>query len=247
MARIDFSRFNFFSRLDARARIFFLVAAVVGVGLLIYLGTRLLTGGNGTVGPTRVATAPRGLQSVPGSESLTPEYQRALLQSGVQGAQQAQSTGGTFLPTFINPGQTGGPANCVICDEDAANINNYLDTWGRQGTIKPEVSQALQQLAARNATVDEFAAALNDLVKQGSLTPEQARTLLDQYKRQYASRQLRDNAKGMDTLIQSGQLPLDAANQLLEAQRDKVTPSEYARRLQELVRQGKISPAVAQQ
>lgn len=113
--------------------------------------------------------------------------------------------------------------------------------------MTPEVASALQQLADKNASVDEYAAELDRLVREGKLTPEQARQLLEQYKKQHANRLLKQSADTMDSLIKSGQLPIDSANQLLDAQKKKMSPAEYAAMLQEMVRQGKISPAVAQQ
>jgi len=243
----DFSKLNFFSRLGARSRIFVLVGTVIGVIFLVYLGTQFLTGGEDTTGPSRVAGAPQGLQSVPGGQ-LTPEYYRALQQANIQAAQQAQITGGSAVPTLVNIGQPAAPtgAPCVICTDESANVKYNLEDWVRQGKVTPEVASALQQLADKNVSVDEYADALDRLVKEGKLTPEQARILLDQYKKQHANALLKDSAKTMDDLIKSGDLPLDVANQLLTAQKNNVSPAEYAAQLQELVRQGKISPAVAQ-
>lgn len=245
----DFSKLNFFSRLDARARIFLIVSVLVGVIFIIYLGTRLLGGGGSTVGASRVANAPQGLQSVPGGQ-LTPEYYQALQQANAQAAQQAQVSGTSAVPTLINiGGQSAAPTNtgCIICTEEDANVKYQLDNWVRQGKITPEVSSTLQQLADKNVSVDEYAAALDQLVKEGKLTPEQARQLLDQYKKQHANALLQESGKIMDDLIKSGNLPLDVANELLAAQKNGVSPADYAAKLQELVRQGKISPAVAQQ
>lgn len=245
---LDFSKFNFFNRLDARARIFFLIAGIVGVILIIYFITRLFSGGTSTTGPSRVASAPQGLQSVPGGQ-LTPEYYRALQQANVQAAQQAQISGGSAVPTLVNIGDQGAQpgAPCVICSDDSANVKYNLDDWVRQGKLAPEIANGLQQLADKNVSIDEYAAELDRLVREGKLTPEQARALLEQYKKQHTNALLQDSAKQMDGMIKNGQLPLDAANDLLLAQKDKVSPSDYASQLQELVRQGKLSPTAAQQ
>ena len=243
---LDLSKLNFFNRLSARARVLFLLAVVFGVILLVYFGTRWLSDGSKTTGPSRIASVPSGLQSVPGG-TLTPEYQNAITQSNAQAAQQAQITGGSAVPTLINIGGQAASGGCIICAESSANVRNQLDDWARQGKIAPEVSQALQQLADSNVPVGDYAAALDQLVKEGKLTPEQARQLLAEYKKQHANKLLADSGKAMDSLIKSGQLPLSAANDLLAAQKANVTPAEYANLLQDLVRQGKISPAIAQQ
>lgn len=244
---IDFSKYNFFSRLDARARIFVLIAVVFGIILTIYLLTRLFFGGENTTGPSRVAGAPPGVQSVPGGQ-LTPEYQRALEQANLQQAQQAQMHGTSAIPTAINYGVPQGPsAGCIICAEESTNIKDFLDDWLKQGKINPDVAAALQALANKNVPVEDFAALLDRLLREGKLTPEQARQLLEQYKKQHANAQLKESAALMDNLIKNNQLPIDAANALLDAQKRRVSPSDYAAMLQDLVRQGKISPEVAQQ
>lgn len=243
---LDLSKLNFFSRLDARARVLVLFGAVIGLIFLVYFGTRYFAGGSSTTGPSRVANAPQGLQSTPGSKQLTPEYYRALAQANAQSAQQAQISGGSAINTMINVGGQGGQS-CIVCSDQSANVRTFLDDWVRQGKVSPEVASALEQLADKNVPVSEYAAELDRLVKEGKLTPEQARMLLEQYKKQHANAMLNDSAKTMDALIKSGQLPIDVANQLLDAQKKGMSPAEYAAELQKLVKEGKISPEVAQQ
>ena len=244
----DFSKLNFFSRLDARSRVIFLAMGVVGVVFLVYVGTRYLFGGGETTGASRVATAPAGLQSIQGG-TLTPQFARAVEQANVQRAQQAQLTGASAVPTQINIGQQAQPGagQCVICYEETANVKTKLDDWLSKGQISPDIAQALQALADKNGSVDDYAAELERLVKEGKLTPEQARQLLEQYRKQHASKLLQDSANAMDAMIKAGQLPIDAANELLDAQKNNMTPAEYAALLQRLAREGKISPATAQQ
>lgn len=245
---VDLSKYNFFNRMDARSRIFVLIATVVGFVVLIYLGTKLLSGGSATTGPSRVATAPAGLQSVQGG-TLTPEYRRALEQANAQNAATARLSGTSAVPTLINyGGMQNTSANCnIICSDQTANVKTLLDDWQRQGKISPEVASALQALADKNVSVGDYAAELDRLVKEGKLTPEQARELLEQYKKQHANALLQDSAKTMDALIKNGMLPLDAANALLTAQKNNTSPADYAAQLAALARQGKISPEVAQQ
>lgn len=244
-SKFSFKKFNFFSRLDARSRVVVLFAGIVGVIFLFYLGTKYLIGGGSTTGPTHVANAPSGLQSVPGG-TLTPEYQRALLEANKQAAQSAQMTGSSALPTMLNIGQAQTTTGCVICSEQNVNVKNNLDEWVKKGEITPDVAQLLTDLANKNVSVEEYAAMLDRLVKEGKLTPEQARLLLEQYKKQHQNALLNESAKSMDALIKAGQLPIDVANALLDAQKRGVSPTEYAAMLQGLVRQGKISPELAQ-
>lgn len=240
---------KFFSRLDARARIFFLFAGAVAAIFLVYLGVRFFWGEGSTAGPSSVAGVPAGVQSVPGGQ-VTPEYARALQQANIQAAQQAKMTGTSAVPTIFrveSPQAATSGAACVICDDESANVKYKLGDWVRQGKISPDIADTLQQLAGKNVSVDEYARQLSQLVKDGKVTPEQARELLEEYKKQRANTLLKESAQVMDKMISAGQLPLDVANQLLTAQKNKVSPAEYSAMLQDFVKQGKISPSVAQQ
>ena len=150
----------------------------------------------------------------------------------------------------MGTGQTAAPAvsgnPCVICTDQAANIKDNLGAWIKQGEVMPEVVKTLEELAAQNGPAGAFAMQLNDLVKDGKLTPEQARMLLEQYGKQHNNALLQDSAKMMDEMIKAGLLPLDAANLLLQAQKDKVSTSAYAALLRSLVHAGKISAQSAQ-
>src|SRR3990167_10166824 len=246
-------KLNFFSSLDARSRVFFLLATVVGIGFLVYLGVRFLGGGPQTTGPSQVANAPGGLQSIPGSQ-LTPEYYRALAQANTQAAQQAHISGTSAVPTLINvPGQqslapSGGVGQCnIICPEESSNVKYDLDDWVKQGLISPDLASQLQQEANQNVPVEQYAAMLDQLVKSGKLTPDEARALLARYRAQHANALLQQSASVMDSLIKAGQLPLSVANQLLAAQKEGMTAAQYSNELSRLVAEGKISPQVAQQ
>lgn len=243
---LDLSKLNFFSKLDARARVFVLFLGIIGLVVLVYLLSVYLGGGATTVGPSKVASAPGGLQSIPGGTNLTAEYQRALNQANIQAAEAAKMTGGSAIPTQINTG-VGGAGSCVICSDKSANVKNLLSDWVRQGKMTPDVADKLEELASKNVSVDEYAAALDKLVKDGKITPEQARQLLEEYKKQHSNAQLGEAEKTMDALIKNGDLSIAAANELLDAQKKKLTPAEYAALLQKMVREGKISSAVANQ
>lgn len=245
----DFSKLNFFGRLDARARVLVLFGGVIGVGVSIYVLVNMMSPEGAAVGPSSVASAPQGLQSVPGGE-LTPEYYRALMQANTQAAQQAQISGGSAVPTLVNAnsGQpTTAEGGCtVLCGDDSVDVKNDLESWVRQGKLSSEASTHLQDLAGKHISVAEYAADLDRLVKEGKLTPEQARQLLDLYKKQHANKSAQESAKVMDGYIKSGKLSLDVANQLLAAQKKNLSAAEYALLLQDLVRQGKLDAETAQ-
>lgn len=244
---IDFSKLNFFSRLDARARVLVLLGAIIGVIVLIYFGTQYLSSGNTSAGASNVAGAPQGLQSVPGSQ-LTPEYYRALQQANQQSAQQAQITGGSAVPTLINVGGEGAPSgSCIVCSDESANVKNYLNDWVKQGKVTPDIAKQLTDLADQNVTDSEYAAMLDQLTKAGKLTPAQARQLLAEYKKQHASSLMKESTKAMDDMIKTGDVPLEVANELLAAQKKGISTTDYAALIQDRVKDGSITPAVAQQ
>lgn len=242
----DFSKLNFFSKLDARARVAVLLGGLVGLIFFIYLAVNYFSPEAATVGPSRVAKAPSDIRSVPGAETSA-EYQRALLEANQQAAQQAQMSGSSAVPTMVNFGGGQPAGNCVICSDKSADVKNLLDEWARQGKLTPEVSTALQKLADKNVTVDEYASQLDDLVKQGKLSPDQARSLLAEYKKQHTNQRISESESAIDKMIQAGKVPLEVANTLLAMQEKGVSTTEYAAALQKLVKDGKLTPDAAQQ
>src|SRR5689334_14185816 len=93
LPKIDFT--------DAKTRILVIFAGIVGFVLIIYLGKHFFSTPKTAAGPSKVASAPGNLQSVPGGQ-LTPEYYRALVQANAQAAKQAQISGGSAVPTLLN-------------------------------------------------------------------------------------------------------------------------------------------------
>ena len=241
----DFSKLNFLNRVGAKSRIAVLVLAVLGVIALVYIATRYFSGGETTVGPSRVAGAPPGLASIPGSTGATAAYQQAVTRSNEQVAQAAKISGGSAIPTEINLGNLG--SSCIICSDKSANVKNLLGDWVRQGKVSQDIANQLQELASRHVTPEEYAARLDQLVRSGKLTPEQARALLDEYQKQYINAKVGDGEKMMDDMIKAGDLPLDTANQLLDAQRKQISTPDYAAMIQKLVSDKKISPIIGQQ
>lgn len=238
-----------FSGMDSKSRVFILLASLVGVIAMVYLAVKYFGTDESVTGPSRVAGAPSGLQSVPGSKELSAEYYRTLAQANAQAVQQAQISGGSAVPTLINtPSPEGGASCTVLCpNEDNANVADDLRALVKAGKLSQRNAEALMDLAQRNVSVAEYAAALDELVRQGKLTPEQARLLLEKYKKQHANALLTNSANAMDGLIKSGQLSLGVANDLLDLQKRKVSPADYAAYLQKLVKDGKLSPEAAAQ
>lgn len=242
---------NFFKKADAKTRVFLIFTAVVAFAFVIYLAVRFL-GGGAAGGGTSMANAPGSVQSIPGGQ-MSPEFYRAVQQASAQAAQQAQLTGGSAVATMtLVPGQPQAAApqqgNCtVLCTDENVNVADDLNDIVKGGKLSQEEANRLIALAKSNVTEDEYAAALNQLVREGKLTPEQARKLLEVYKKQHQTSLANESGTAMDSLIKSGQLPIDVANQLLALQKSNISPAEYAAELNRLVKEGKISPAIAAQ
>src|SRR6185312_12387141 len=212
---IKLPSFKIFANTDAKSRVFFVLAIMVGVSAAVFFIFRYFFASPNTTGASKVATAPASLQSVPGGQ-LSPEYYRTLIQANQQAAQQAQMTGGTAVPTLVNipaaPQQTAfqppPQQSCtILCpNPDEANVATDINDLVKSGKLSQKDADALLALAKRNASVDEYAAALDELVKEGKLTPEQARLLLEKYKKQHQNALLNESARAMDAMIKSGQL-----------------------------------------
>lgn len=237
-----------FANVDAKSRMFILFAAVVGISLAVYTAVYFL-GGPSTTASARVAAPPRGLASVPGGETSA-EYQQTLEEANIrrQQAAEQQGVGSSSIPTVINvSGMNGaGVESCFMCpSEDTPNVGRDIDDLVNKGKLTHETGDFLKSLADQNVSVDEYAAALDALVKAGKLTPEEARALLEKYKKQHANNLANESARVMDGMIKAGKLPLTTANDLLELQKRKATVPQYAAELQRLVREGQIAPDAA--
>jgi polyhydroxyalkanoate synthesis regulator phasin len=195
-----------FSKLSARSRLLVLLGAAGGAIGLLYFSFQLFTTDTSTVGASKVANAPTGLQSVPGSQQLSPAYYRTLVQANAQAAQQAQMSGGSAIPTLINnPNPSDTSQNCtILCpNPEKANIQDDLNELVKSGKLSQKEADKLANLAKQNVSIAEYAAALDELVKQGKLTPEQARLLLEKYKKQHGDALLTESASAMDSLIRT--------------------------------------------
>src|SRR3990167_6777958 len=95
----DFSKLNFFNKLDARGRVVVLFGAVVVIILVLYFTARFLWGGGQATGTSRVGGVPAGVQYTPYGE-VSPEYAKALQQANIQAAQQARMTGTSAIATI---------------------------------------------------------------------------------------------------------------------------------------------------
>jgi polyhydroxyalkanoate synthesis regulator phasin len=246
MAKIS----EIFSGGDSKSRVFVVLGTIIGIFAVVFIGSKML-GTSKTSGQAKIAGAPT-LQSIPGG-NLTPEYDRALRQSNANLAKQAEISGGSAVPTLVNAPTDDQPtttsSNCTVTcpDSEAADVSTDINNLLKDGKLSAADANELLLLAKNNVPVSEYAAHLADLVKQGKLTPEQARKLLAEYTKQHANASAVPSALMMDAFIKSGKLSLEAANSLLALQKQNASPVEYQAALDKLVREGKLTPAAAAQ
>ena len=130
--KFSFAKLNFFNRLDARARVFFLFGSIIGLIFLVYLGTRLLSGPSSTTGPSRVAEAPSGLRLVPGG-AQSAEYNRMVEQASCNVLKKHWATGSSCSNTHGRATTT--PCKwvnlCIICsDQTAVDVKRQFRCMG---------------------------------------------------------------------------------------------------------------------
>lgn len=244
---------EFFSRTDTKSRLMLITVVLSTVAAVIFFGNRFL-GDKKTAGSAKVASAPTNLQSVPGSK-VSQEYYKALMQSNEQAAKKAQMTGGSAVPTLVNiptqqqSGFTSASSNCgTVCPgDDSDNVVEDVNNLVKGNHLSQERANQLLDMIKNNVTPAEFSATLDQLVREGKLTPEEARRLLEEDKRHYANSLVADSAKTIDAVIKAGQLPIDAGSSLLAMQKRGASATEYGAALDQLVRENKITPQMATQ
>lgn len=242
----DFSKLNFISKLDARSRVFVLFGGVIGAFVAIYFLSTYFFGGGTATGSSTVASAPQGLSSTPGG-TASPEFVKAVISSDKNAVEQAKMSGTSAVPTLIGTGMKGGGiGSCtVLCSDDNIDTKATINEMMSKGKLSPADASMLSALVDKDVPAAEFGAALDKLVKSNKLNPEDARQLFDQYQKQHNNRAVQDSAKVIDGYLQSGQIPLDAANKLLAAQKRGASLSEYSDLLQDMVKKDQITPELA--
>jgi len=233
----------------AKSRVFivfflFLAAIVGGYYVMKYFS------GPSTGGSASIAAAPEGLQSIPGGNS-SPEFSRAVAAANAEASQKAQMTGGSAVPTLsavpvMQPTSFQMPRqNCKILCPDRSKVDSKsdIDELQKSGKLTRKMADILRSLVAKNVSADEYAAELDALVKAGKLIPEQARRLLERYRKQYADVLAGKSALFMDGMIQGDRLSLDEANRLLALQKNGISAASYAAALKHEVKDGRLNAA----
>lgn len=232
---------------DAKHRIFIILIAVVAILFVVYLVSKFLSMHNQDVGNSSITNIP-DVQAVQ-ARKTSPAMRDALETHNAQRASQAKATGSSAIATIIHSDQpaeinTSSCSNCCnVCESGFTNgaISDLLAS----GEITQETADELNRLANANLSPEDYAAELDRLVREGKLTPEQARKLLAAYKKDHQSQIAKTGAKDLDPMIKDGQLSVDTANKLLDLQKKDLTPEEYAAELQRMVDAGELTPEQA--
>jgi polyhydroxyalkanoate synthesis regulator phasin len=129
-----------------------------------------------------------------------------------------------------------------ISAEDAQRLlNNYTQMRGAgvqdllaAGKISPDTAQKLTDLQKANVPIEDYKQQLDGLVREGKISPEDAQKLLQNYA------QMRGG--GVQDLLAAGKISADTAQKLTKLQHDNAPVEEYKKQLDQLVKEGKISP-----
>ncbi|MGD9108488.1 MAG: TrbI/VirB10 family protein [Gammaproteobacteria bacterium] len=215
-------------------------------------------------GTTQLPQVPSEAKFTPGAKGLSKEYLKTLLQSEQETAQQALQKGKSALPTLIGT-DTGTPPSTALTDEQKCGyccrmLQAYCQKMGRPvsgatndlvnqmqtaGEISPDAAAQLKALADQGASVNDYKAALDRLVKEGKLTPEQAKKLLAAYRKEHGITAPTKVSNLADEMADAGQISEDTADQLNKLANQGLSVGDYKAALDRLVKAGKLTPEQA--
>lgn len=233
---------------SAKQRVLFIFLFLLLFALLIFFLSKIVHWGSKTSDGAVVSGIP-GIASVQGGK-VSPEYERALNNNNVQQANYAKNTGTSAIPTIINNGETefasiasGCQECCHACGDESTD--QLLSSLLNSGKISSATAGLLNSLGQKNLSPEDYEAELTRLVREGKISPEEARQLLTAYQKKYQEKVAEISAKDLDVLVKQGVLPVGAASALLELQKNGATFDTYAQALQQLIDSGQISPETA--
>ncbi len=233
---------------DAKHRILLIVVVVLVFVLVLFLLSKLIHVGSNSTGDSRVSGVP-SISSVQGGK-VSPEYARALNNSNIQKADYAKSTGTSTIPTLINTGvndivstQIGCTNCCNTCGSESTD--QMLGALLNSGKISSSTADLLNSLASQNLSPEDYEAALARMVREGKISPEEARRLLAAYKQNYKDKIAAAGAADLDPLVKESKLSVSAASSLLELQKQPASLSAYDQALAAMVNQGKMTSDTA--
>ena len=203
--------------------------------------------GQGGAGSQQAAGAL--VNTLESSGAITPAVAselRKLSDQGVSTDDYANALKQMVADGKLTPAQAKALLDAYKTEQNAATQTpgQLANTLLASGKLDTQTAQAIKDLDAKNLTPDQYAAALNGLVKQGKLSPEDAQKFMAAYQKQQASS---DTPAGITSALQgSGAIDGATADQLRQLNAQGISPDGYAAALNKLVRDGKLSPAQAQ-
>lgn len=241
------------------------ILLIIIIVVALFIGFYLSRSASTERGTTQLPQVPSEARFTPGTKGLSKEYLKTLLQSEQETAQQALQKGASALPTVIGTDTGKGVPSAALTNEQKCDYccrmlriycqkmgypvsgvtNDLVDQMQTAGEISPDVASQLKALSDRGASVSDYQAALNRLVKEGKLTPEQAKKLLASYRKEHGVTAPAKVSNLADEMASSGQISEDTADQLNKLADQGASVGDYQAALNRLVREGKLTPEQA--
>ena len=131
-------------------------------------------------------------------------------------------------------------ANALLADS-AKTMDNLI----KPGKLSLDVANQLLQAQKNKVTPSEYAARLQTLVHQESLSPDCGAQLLAQYTQQHAKEVVAQSIAILHQMARAGQITPDIEKELVDLEARMVPLDTYSAALQRYLTAGKIIPAVA--
>lgn len=117
---------------------------LVGVALAAVIGGIVFFGGEKEKPPQSFVTKGSDLKEAPGTKELTPAMQEAMEISNEQKVQEAINTGGSVLPTPIEP-----PKTFLPVPEETSTNEDPLQRWRQMQEERLRIQREQEELAAQ--------------------------------------------------------------------------------------------------
>jgi len=253
-----------------------IILLIVIIIIALFIGFYLSRTPSTSVGTTQLPAVPESVKFTPGTKGLSKEYVQTLLQSERQAAQLALQTGRSAVPTLIGTDTGTKKAEskedleqeCIKCCEllqkycqrlgigivpTALQVSGDLvGQMAGSGKISSDVASELKSLDNQAKSPDDYATTLNRLVKEGKLTPAQAKKLLADYRQKHQEKIFKAAQAGhltndlVDQLVKEVRLSPEDAALLKRLIAENVLPSKFAQALNQLVKADRLLAEDAQ-
>ncbi|MDX1900925.1 MAG: TrbI/VirB10 family protein [Gammaproteobacteria bacterium] len=127
--------------------------------------------------------------------------------------------------------------------KSAAMMDNLI----RSGSLSLDDANKLLALERSGVTASSLSGELNQLVKDGKMTQQTANALLAQYSNQQADDATKECVFDLQQLVKQGGIAADVGKDLSDMQLKHVPLDQYISKLNLLVAQGKLTPAVSKE